>query len=141
MHHTSEEASELSRPDDSRTCAKPANSAGPRSPLGKLVRVTVDRPLGSRHPERREIVYGLNYGYVADVLAADNEWQDAYILGVSEPVEVFEGEVVAMIHRLNDVEDKWVVAAPGTRLTEEEVRARTAFVERYFKSEIWLCEH
>ena len=57
----------------------------------------------------------MNYGYVADVLAADNEWQDAYIFGVTEPVEVFEGDVVAVIHRLNDVEDKWVVAQPGTR--------------------------
>ena len=102
--------------------------------LGRHVRVTVDRPIGTRHPERRDTVYRLNYGYVADVLAADNEWQDAYIWGVKEPLPVFEGEVVAVIHRLNDVEDKWVVAAPGTRLTAEDVRAATAFTEQYYQS-------
>ena len=68
---------------------------GLRAALGRRVRVTVDRPLGTRHPEHRDTVYGLNYGYVADVLAADNEWQDAYVYGVAKPVEFFEGEVVA----------------------------------------------
>ncbi|MCE5344645.1 MAG: hypothetical protein LLF96_13825, partial [Eubacteriales bacterium] len=106
--------------------------------LGKRVRVTVDRPLGSQHPDHKELVYGLNYGYVADVLAADNEWQDAYVFGVSEPVEIFEGEVVAIIHRLNDVEDKWVVAAAGTKPAAEAIRAQTAFAERYFESQIIL---
>ncbi|MDD3213795.1 MAG: NAD(P)H-hydrate dehydratase [Eubacteriales bacterium] len=107
-----------------------------RAALGKRVRVTVDRPLGSRHPEHREIEYLLNYGYVADVLAADNEWQDAYVYGVTEPVEVFEGVVVAVIHRLNDVEDKWVVAAEDVKPTAEEICRQTAFAEQYFQSEI-----
>ncbi len=111
---------------------------GLRAALGRRVRVTVDRPLGTRHPEHRDTVYGLNYGYVADVLAADNEWQDAYVYGVAKPVEFFEGEVVAVIHRLNDVEDKWVVAKPGEKPTAEEIRAATAFAEKYFQSEIIL---
>ena len=110
----------------------------PEAALGRRVRVTVDRPLGSAHPEHREIVYGLNYGYVADVLAADNEWLDAYIWGASEPVEVFEGEVVAVIHRLDDAEDKWVVAPIGTRVAADDVRRRTDFVERFYRSEIYV---
>jgi len=109
-----------------------------RSVLGRKVRVTVDRPLGSHHPEHRDIIYRLNYGYVADVLAADNEWQDAYIFGVAKPVEYFEGEVVAVIHRLNDVEDKWVVAEPGIRPDAAEIRAQTAFAEDFFQNEIFL---
>ncbi len=120
---------------------RPHATADLASVLGRRVRVTVDRPIGSRHPERRDTVYRLNYGYVADVLAADNEWQDAYVWGVKEPVPVFEGEVVAVIHRLNDVEDKWVVAAPGTRLTEEEVRAGTAFTEQYYQSIVLVPGH
>lgn len=110
----------------------------PREALGRRVRVTVDRPLGTRHPEHRDVTYTLNYGYVSDVLAADNEWQDAYVWGVKEPVVAFEGEVVAVIHRLNDVEDKWVVAAAGTHVTEAEIREGTRFVEQFFKSEIWI---
>ena len=71
-----------------------------------------------------------------DVLAADNEWQDAYLYGVTTPVEWFEGEVIAVVHRLNDVEDKWVVAAPGTRATELEIRRAVDFQERFFETEI-----
>ncbi|HNW87467.1 MAG TPA: NAD(P)H-hydrate dehydratase [Candidatus Limiplasma sp.] len=139
MHDVSEEVANLSHGHETQPLSVPeARTAGLRAALGKKVRVTVDRPFGSRHPEHRDIVYGLNYGYVADVLAADNEWQDAYILGVTEPVEVFEGYVVAVIHRLNDVEDKWVVAAPDTPVTEADVRERTAFVEKFFTSEILL---
>ncbi len=106
--------------------------------LGRIVTVTVDRKAGETHPEHRDIVYPINYGYVQDVLADDNEWQDAYIYGETMPLDVFEGQVVAVIRRFDDVEDKWVVAAPGTRLTETEVRAATNFVEKYFDSEI-LC--
>ena len=111
-------------------------SRSPYEALGRRVRVTVDRPLGSRHPEHHDIVYHLNYGYVADVLAGDNEWQDAYVLGPERAVEYFEGVVAAVIHRLNDNEDKWVVAPEGVRVTADEVRRHTGFVEQYFQSEI-----
>lgn len=104
--------------------------------LGRIVTVTVDRKAGDTHPEHRDIVYPINYGYVQDVLADDNEWQDAYIYGETMPLDVFEGQVVAVIHRRDDVEDKWVVAAPGTRLTEDQVRKATDFVEKYFEIEI-----
>lgn len=117
----------------------PATAPGdPADALGRMVTVTVDRKLGETHPEHKDIVYPINYGYVQDVLAEDNEWQDAYIYGETLPLDVFEGQVVAVIHRLNDVEDKWVVADPGTRLTREEVWAATRFVEQYFESEI-IC--
>lgn len=110
----------------------------PRAPLGRRVRVTVDRPVGSRHPEHSELHYLLNHGYVADVLASDNEWQDAYVLGVFTPLELFEGEVVAVIHRLDGTEDQWIVAAPGARPTADEVRTATAFAEQYYRTEIWV---
>ncbi len=107
-----------------------------RSALGRIVTVTVDRKLGETHPEHKDIVYPLNYGYVQDVLAQDNEWQDAYIYGETQPLDVFEGQVVAVIHRLDDVEDKWVVADPGLRLTKEKVWEATRFMEQYFQVEI-----
>ena len=107
-----------------------------RDILGKLVTVTVDRPLGSRHPRYPDTVYPINYGFVEGVAAQDGEWQDAYILGVAEPVTAFEGRVIAVIHRLDDVEDKWVVAPEGTTLQAEQIRAATAFQERYFESVI-----
>lgn len=106
------------------------------SPLGRAVTVTVDHRLGTRHPERRELVYELNYGYVQDVLAADNEWQDAYVYGVTEPVECFEGEVVAVVHRLNDPKDQWVVADRGARPGREAVMRAVRFQERFFETRV-----
>ena len=74
--------------------------------LGKIVKVTVDRPMGTYHPKHKDIYYPINYGYIEGIMASDGEEQDAYILGVNKPVEEFTGEVIAIIHRLNDVEDK-----------------------------------
>ena len=32
--------------------------------IGRTVTVTVDRPLGSYHPEHKDMYYPINYGYV-----------------------------------------------------------------------------
>lgn len=104
--------------------------------IGSVVKVIVDRPLGSYHPRHKDIYYPINYGYVPGVMAPDGEAQDAYILGVNEPVKEFTGKVIAVIHRLDDVEDKWVVAPENVNFSAEEIMARTAFQEQYFKTEI-----
>ena len=52
--------------------------------IGKTVTVTVDRPLGSRHPKHPDILYTVNYGYIEGIMAPDGEEQDAYILGIHE---------------------------------------------------------
>ncbi len=77
--------------------------------LGQIVTVTVDRPMGSYHPKHKTLYYSINYGYVKGIMAPDGEEQDAYIIGVDEPVQEFTGKVIAIIHRKDDVEDKWVV--------------------------------
>ena len=43
--------------------------------LGKKVDVIVDRPLGSYHPKYKNLYYPVNYGYVENIIASDNEWQ------------------------------------------------------------------
>ena len=50
--------------------------------IGDIVKITVDRPLGSRHPKHKNIIYPINYGYIEGIIAPDGEEQDAYILGV-----------------------------------------------------------
>ena len=109
-----------------------------QSPIGLEVAVTVDRPLGSRHPEHPDMIYEVNYGYVEGRLAADGEWQDAYILSVIEPLKNFTGKVIAVIHRRDDVETKWVVAAVWTRFSEQEIREQTDFQEKYYDTWIEL---
>ena len=104
--------------------------------LGKKVRVTVDRPLGTYHPKYKDLYYPINYGYVEGIIAPDGEEQDAYILGVDKPVNEFEGVVIAVIKRKNDVEEKWVVAPEGSTYTKEEIEAAVHFQEQYFSIEI-----
>ena len=104
--------------------------------LGTTVTVTVDRPLGTYHPKHKDLYYPINYGYIEGIIASDGEEQDAYILGVDEPVEQFTGKVIAIIHRFNDVEEKWVVAPEEKTFSKEEVWEQVKFQEQYFESEI-----
>ncbi len=104
--------------------------------LGKIVTVTVDRPLGSFHPEHKDMYYPVNYGYIEGIIAPDGEEQDAYILGVNEAVEKFTGKIIAVIHRLDDVEEKWVVCPENISFGKEEIMEQVKFQEQYFQSEI-----
>lgn len=104
--------------------------------IGDIVTVTVDRPKGTFHPKHKDIFYPVNYGYIKGIMAPDGEEQDAYILGVSEAVKEFTGKIIAVIHRLDDVEDKWVVAPENMSLTQAEIMEQVKFQEQYFESEI-----
>ena len=106
--------------------------------LGKTVTVIIDRPMGTYHPKHKDIYYPVNYGYVPGIIAGDGEEQDAYVLGVNEPLQEFTGVVTAIIHRIDDVEDKWVVAPEGVTFTKEEIWDQVKFQEQYFKAEIWM---
>ena len=75
--------------------------------IGRTVTVTVDRPLGSYHPEHKDMYYPINYGYVEGIMAPDGEEQDAYIF-----------------------------APEGMTFTKEEIREQIHFQEQYFDSEI-----
>jgi len=104
--------------------------------IGKIVKVTVDRPLGSYHPKHKDIYYSVNYGYIEGIFAPDGEEQDAYILGVDKPVKEFVGKVIAIIHRFDDVEEKWVVSHENTFFTKDEILNQVSFQEKYFNVEI-----
>ena len=104
--------------------------------IGRIVTVTIDRPLGSCHPKHPDIYYSVNYGYIEGIIAPDGEEQDAYILGVDIPLQTFTGEVIAVIHRKDDVENKWVVAPEGMTFSQEEIEELTRFQEQYFDSEV-----
>ena len=106
--------------------------------IGSIVKVIVDRPLGTFHPKHKDIYYSVNYGYISGVMAPDGEEQDAYILGVHEPVAEFVGRVIAIIHRFDDIEEKWVIAPENVFLTKDEIMKQVAFQEQYFRTEIRL---
>lgn len=106
--------------------------------IGKIVKVMIDRPLGTYHPKHKDIFYSVNYGYIEGIIAPDGEEQDAYVLGVNEPISEFTGEIIAIIKRLDDVEEKWVVAPENMTFTKEEIMEQVEFQEKYFKTEICI---
>ena len=53
-----------------------------------------------------------------------------------EAIEKFTGKIIAVVHRNDDVEEKWVVAPAGMTFTKEEIREQIHFQEQYFDSEI-----
>ncbi|MFA5947315.1 MAG: inorganic diphosphatase [Patescibacteria group bacterium] len=100
--------------------------------LGKTVEVVMDRPLGSKHP-KHGFVYEANYGFIPGTKSPDGEELDAYYLGASEPVEAVFGRCIAIIHRLNDDDDKCIVVPEGIELSDEQIEKLTNFQEQYFK--------
>ena len=109
-----------------------------RELLGKAVHVEVDRPVGYLHGD---ILYPVNYGYIPGLLAGDGEEQDVYILGVSEPLERFDGYIIGAVRRKNDVEDKLVAAPKGTVFHQGQIAEMVAFQEQYFDSYILSLFH
>ncbi len=103
--------------------------------LNKIVNVEIDRQMGSRHP-KHGFVYPVNYGFIPNTISGDGEELDAYVLGVFEPIEKFEGKVIAIIHRLNDNDNKLIVVPENKNYTTEQIKALTEFQEQWFKSEI-----
>lgn len=122
----------MSRP---RTPSASRSLALARTFLGQCVEVTVDRPLGSRHP-RHGFLYEANYGYVPGTLAPDGEALDAYLLGHAGPVLSGSGIAVAIIHRDDDDDDKLVVLPEGMNLSDEEILRAVHFQERFFRSTV-----
>ena len=102
------------------------------------VTIIIDRPLGSFHPKHPDLYYPINYGYIPGTVAPDGEEEDAYLLGVDEPVSVFTGRIIAKICREDDIEDKLVVAPEDMTFTEEQIRSAVHFQEQFFHSTIQL---
>ena len=107
--------------------------------LGSTVRGSIDRPKGTEHPRIKGLIYHVNYGYVDGVFAGDGAEQDIYYLGEDKPVKSFEGKVIAVYHRLNDNEDKWIVAKDGCKFTKEQILESIYFQERFFDGEIYMA--
>jgi len=103
--------------------------------LEKLIKIKIDRPFGSKHP-KHGFIYPINYGFVPNTISGDGEELDAYLLGVFEPLEEFEGKCIAIIHRTNDNDDKLVVVPQDKNYTDDQIDALTEFQEQYFEHTI-----
>lgn len=106
--------------------------------IGKMVKGTVDIPLGTAHPKYKKMIYPINYGYVDDVFSDDGEEQDVYLFGTDEPIKNFEGKVIAVWHRFNDSEDKWIVSLNEEYISEEKILGDISFQEQFFYGKLFL---
>ena len=104
--------------------------------LGKEVKVYIDRQLGSTHPKHKNIIYPVNYGYIKEIKALDNDYQDVYLIGIDYPVETYNGKVYAIVERENDNEDKLIVVTDDKDYSIEEIKEKIDFQEKYFKYKI-----
>lgn len=100
--------------------------------LNKPITIFIDRKLGTKHP-KWGFTYPVNYGYLEGVIAPDGEELDAYLLKVDQPVEAFTGQVIAIVHRTEDDDDKLIVVPDGETITDEEIEKATEFQEKWFK--------
>ncbi len=101
--------------------------------LDKTFEIIIDRPLGSTHPKHKTIKYAVNYGYIEGIIAGDDDNLDVYVLGPNEPLNSTKAKIIAIIHRLNDNEDKLVAATLDRDCTNEEIVSAIKFQEQYFK--------
>lgn len=112
-----------------------------RDILGRVVKGKIDRPMGSCHPRHKDMRYPVNYGYVSGITGGDGAEQDIYLLGEKAAVAEYTGKVIAVYHRYDDVETKWIVVpcdeAGNIREDvvlpkDDEIYAQIAFQEQYF---------
>lgn len=104
-----------------------------RNFLGKKVHLEFDQPVGSSYEPHNIANYPINYGYVPGVLAPDGDDLDAYLCNVFEPLKEADGICVAIIHRINDDDDKLIVIREGTQITDEEIVKQTSFQEHLYE--------
>ena len=105
---------------------------GNKDYIGKTLKIKIDRPLGSIHP-KHGFIYTVNYGFVPNTVSGDGEELDCYLLGVFEPVLEYEGKCIAVIHRLDDDDDKLIIVPKEKEYDNLAIDALIEFQEQYFK--------
>lgn len=102
--------------------------------------VTIDRPMGSAHPEYPTMVYPVNYGYIEGITGGDGEAQDAYVIGTETALDQFYGKLIAIVHRNDDIEEKWVIAPDGMPFNKQQVEDLIYFAEQYYDSYVEMLD-
>lgn len=112
-----------------------------RAWFGKTVRIMIDRPLGTQHPDHPDLTYAVNYGYLPDTVAGDGEPWDVYLLGVDKPMESYTCRIIGAILRENDSEDKLIAAPMGMEFHQAQIAEAVCFQEKFFKTKVDAVYH
>lgn len=103
--------------------------------IGQPVILKINQPMGTRHPIC-DFIYPINYGYMPTILSGTPNKLYAYVLGMFEPLEIFEGTCIAVIHHLNCTSDILIVVPKGKNYTDAQIDALTEFQEKFFEHTI-----
>ena len=107
--------------------------------LGTRVRIVIDRPIGTKHPKYKSTIYPINCGFIPKTISGDGREVDVYVFGVTETLKPFteiEVDIIALIIREDDQEDKLVGSADGVIYSEAEILGKLEFQEKFFKSRV-----
>lgn len=78
--------------------------------LGRSVHVTIDKPYGSIHEYRPDVLYSCNVGYVDEIMKEEGDFVEAYIYNKQEPLETYQGIVMAVVFNKDSELCKLVVS-------------------------------
>ena len=87
----------------------------------------------------KKLIYG--FAIIAGLASCNDDytdWSSPQSNSEHEAVEKFTGTVIAVVHRNDDVEEKWVVVPEGMTFTKEEIMKQIYFQEQYFDSKIMV---
>ena len=112
---------------------KEAHYMTTKSFINKTVTLRVNHPLGSKHPVY-DFFYPINSGYIP--IDSGKKKLHAYVLGIYEPLEIFEGTCIAILHHLRDKNDTLIIVPDGKNYTDAEISALTEFQEKFFEQDI-----
>lgn len=93
--------------------------------------LVIDRPQGSQHPRYPDLIYPLNYGYLADTTASDGDGIDVWV-GSAEPK--LAGIVVTVDVHKRDTEIKIVWGC-----TAAEIETVLAFHNNGDQAALWVA--
>jgi hypothetical protein len=58
------------------------------------------------------------------------------VFGTDQPLQTYTGKVVAVYHRFDDVEDKWIVSLNGEDISDDKILGEISFQEQFFYGKI-----
>lgn len=99
----------------------------------------IDRPIGTKHPKYKSTIYPINCGFIPKTISGDGREVDVYVLGVTETLKPFteiEVDIIALIIRDDDAEDKLVGSAIDAKFSESEILNQLEFQEKFFHSRV-----
>jgi hypothetical protein len=54
------------------------------------------------------------------------------VFGTDQPLQTYTGKVIAVYHRFDDAEDKWIVSLNGEDISDDKILGDISFQEQFF---------